>query len=165
MQGGWPCSWKFAVPQSLLGVARVLVQANQFVNLGSIPQPIARRVCTAPEVAGGMDLQAWRSLVALQVWDSQIWESGMHTPVQNNVYLNPALFSVHWQTKLFMVTSVAERIYLTCETPEGLGDEEVQCSCLLIGPGIGKQFEERAIKCGWRAELEFCSRVLCGGMA
>ena len=85
MQGGWSCSWKLAVPQSLLGVARILVQANQFVSLGSTPRPIARGVCTAPEVAGGMDLQVWRSLVA-----SQIWGSGMHMPVQNNVYLKSA---------------------------------------------------------------------------
>lgn len=47
-----------------------------------------------------------------------------------------------------MVTWVGERIYLTCEMPKGLGDEEVQCSCLLIGPGIDKWFEERATYCG-----------------
>lgn len=164
MQDSWSCSWKIAVPHSLVGVARVLVQANQFVSLGSIPQPVAGGVCTAPEVADGMDLQAWRSLVVVQVWDSQIWGSGMHIPVQNDIS-NLSYFLLHWQMKLFTVTWVGERIYLTCETPEGLGVEEVQCSCLLIGPSIGKWFEERAIKCGWRAELEFCSRVLCSGVA
>lgn len=119
-----------------------------------------------------MDQQVWRSLVALPLWDSQIWDGGMHTLVQNNVYFKPDL-NVYFKpdlfsaslTKLFMVTWVGERIYLTCETPEGLRDEAVQCSCLLIGPGTGKWFEERAIKHGWRAELEFCSRVLCSSVA
>lgn len=71
----------------------------------------------------------------------------MHRPGQNNVYLKRTLFSASL-TKLFMVTWVRERIYLTCETPEGFRDEEVQCSCLLIGLGIGKRFEERAVKRG-----------------
>lgn len=65
----------------------------------------------------------------------------MHMPIQNTVYLKPVCF-LHCQTKLFMVTWVGERIYLTREVPEGLGGQEVHCSCLLIGPGIGKWFEE-----------------------
>lgn len=118
MHDGWSCSWDLAVPQSLLGVGRVLVQAP-FVNLGSIPQPIAGGVCAAPEIAGGVDLQAWRSPVVLQVSDSQIWDSGMHMPGQNNAYLKPALFSAPLADKASH-GHLGRRKDLTCETPKGL---------------------------------------------
>lgn len=58
-------------------------------------------MCTAPEVADDMDLQARRALLALQGRDSQIWDSGMHMPVQNNVYLKPALLSASLADKAF----------------------------------------------------------------
>lgn len=47
----------------LFGAARVLVQANRFLNFLFL-QPIAKG---APEAGGGRDPPAWRSLIDLEV--------------------------------------------------------------------------------------------------